>query len=107
MDEGWPFEEAFLGEWAWCLHCERVSLYAEWKEHDFECPLCGGGSALDCWSYTGMRLGGGGLGDAVHPEWPEVPVRGQELPLYPPRGPELTSGSYPIVPRPHAKRRHR
>lgn len=79
-----------LGDWVWCLHCERAYRYGEYRavlggsvrEGDsFEgeelqlCPFedCDG-SPLDLWEWDKVR--------SDHPDYPLVPKRGQEYPLY-------------------------
>ena len=79
-----------LGDWVWCLHCERVYQYGEyrtvpggsirlgdgWESAELQyCPYDGcDGSPLDLWEWDKVREG--------HPDYPILPERGKEYPLY-------------------------
>jgi hypothetical protein len=66
-----------LGEWSWCLHCERVYQVGEFRrEGDLQmCPYpeCDGDTVMDNWRWPDIREN--------HPEYPEVPERGKVYPL--------------------------
>lgn len=83
--------------WVWCLHCERVSLAAEWRVKGgigfstFEglrlCPYleCDGGLYGDAWDYRGMWretwrqiIEQGRNREPM----PVLPVRGVRYPMY-------------------------
>lgn len=77
-----------LGDWVWCLHCERVFRYGEYREESAPaglarvgmevlqlCPYgeCDG-SPLDVWPWAVVRR--------ANPGYPEVPERKRAYPLY-------------------------
>jgi len=66
-----------LGDWVWCLHCERVYRYGEYRlEGDLQlCPFddCDG-SPLDLFDWQSVR--------ELNPDYPVEPVWGEEYPLY-------------------------
>lgn len=67
----------FAAAWAWCMRCERVHPAVEWVNGEWQCPnpACDGG-ADDMWQWTP---------DSIlrqeHPEYPEIPERGEHYPL--------------------------
>lgn len=78
LDAGEGFE---LGDWVWCLHCERCYQVGEFRlEEDFYqmCPYegCDGSTVLDGWPWEHVRVG------CDHLEYPEEPERGVVYPLY-------------------------
>ena len=80
--------ELELGDWVWCLHCERAFQYGEYREvavdsvvapyRDEPFQLCPydscDGSPLDWWEWNRVREG--------HSDYPLVPTRGKQYPLY-------------------------
>ncbi len=83
-----PFEGLRLGDWVWCLHCEKVYQYGEYREEKVAkrwrhlvgaiiqmCPTdeCSGGQG-DMWTWARVR--------EVNPGYPEIPMRGVLYPLY-------------------------
>lgn len=85
--------DAALGDWMWCLHCERAFRLGEYREVEGDrvrsgqfgddcgaevlqlCPYddCGG-SPIDWWTWAQIR--------SYHSDYPDVPERGKEYPLY-------------------------
>ena len=80
-----------LGDWVWCLHCERayrVGWYRKQRVSKFAlklfpeeeflqmCPYpgCDGDTVVDAWPWKGIREG--------HPDYPEIPVLGKEYSMY-------------------------
>jgi PHP family Zn ribbon phosphoesterase len=69
-----PFLDLNLGEFCWCLHCERVHKTASWQAKGWECPACGAG-AFDVRPWEEIR----GLVEG----YPERPEEGKYHPQYP------------------------
>ena len=65
MFAGWQ-----VGEWAWCLHCERAYKVGEFRQvGEFQfCPYpdCDGSAVIDCWHWGEI---------ARWMSYPEVPER--------------------------------
>jgi len=72
------FEGIEEGDWLWCHHCERVYKAGEYREIDGLqlCPYedCDGSTVLHTWTWERMR--------EAHPDYPEVPTREKQYPLY-------------------------
>lgn len=49
-----PVVDLELGEFSWCLHCERVNKTVSWQVNRWECPSCGAG-ALDMRPWEEVR----------------------------------------------------
>jgi hypothetical protein len=67
------------GAWIWCLHCERCYKAGEYRvvKGLQMCPYddCNGDTVLDAHAWEGIR--------SMHLDYPEVPERGKEYPMYP------------------------
>jgi PHP family Zn ribbon phosphoesterase len=70
-----PDLNVLLGEYSWCLHCQRVHKTTAWQEKGWKCPACGG-SALDLWDRRHVR--------AMNPAFPEAPEEGALFPIHVP-----------------------
>ncbi len=70
-----------VGDWVWCLHCDRCYQVGEYKLSDYRvegrklqlCPYddCDGDTVFDAWPWQDYYTGAG---------WPQVPDRGKEYP---------------------------
>jgi hypothetical protein len=71
VEMGWN-----LGDWVWCLHCQRCYQVGEFREiRGLQmCPYddCGGDTVVDAWSWLPREYSEG----VRRPDWPEVPERG-------------------------------
>ena len=69
-----PFQWA--AAYGWCIRCERTYPAIAWVENGWQCPTrnCEG-TFDDAWEW---KLGCALL--AAHPEYPEVPERGERYP---------------------------
>jgi len=70
--------EVSLGDWLWCLHCERVYQAGEYREQNTlqMCPYenCDGSTVLDSRKWESML--------EIHPDYPITPIRETNYPLY-------------------------
>jgi len=74
-----------VGDWVWCLHCERCYQVGEFRlevgeEDGFGyqmCPYegCDGATVGDGWAWEYVR-------ECDHADYPELPERGEVYPLY-------------------------
>ncbi len=66
-----------VGDWAWCIHCERVYQVGEFRQiGELQyCPYadCDGDAVLDCWHWEFVAEENG---------YPTIPERGVEYPLH-------------------------
>jgi hypothetical protein len=70
-----PVFDYELGEFAWCLHCERANRSEQWASNHWMCPtiLCDG-SPLDIRPWEDMQ--------DLHPHFPDRPTPGSIYGLY-------------------------
>ena len=72
-----PHLNVQLGEYCWCLKCQRVHRTATWQENGWNCPACGG-SALDLWDWRHVQ--------AMNPAYPQHPQEGALFQVHGPKG---------------------
>lgn len=74
-----------IGQWVWCLHCERCYKVGEYREVESKqrgvgvlqmCPYadCNGDAVIDPWPWELIR--------EANPSYPRIPKRGVEYPQY-------------------------
>jgi len=68
-----------IGDWVWCLHCERCYQVGEFREiKEFQlCPYedCYGDTIFDSWHWEVIQ--------SNNPDYPVIPERSKIYPLYP------------------------
>jgi hypothetical protein len=68
-----------IGEWVWCLHCQRTYKVGEFKSDstllEF-CPYidCDGDTMVDPIPWEKIR--------EPHPEYPKIPEKNKRYPMY-------------------------
>jgi hypothetical protein len=65
-----PLLNVELGEWTWCLRCERVYRTEQWIRHNWTCPKCVAG-AVDAFEWSEKVWPRN-----QHPEYPAIPSEG-------------------------------
>ena len=64
-----------FGEWAWCLHCERVEKVEAWENAKNHCPYSDcNGSPLDAWEWEIIY--------GYNSHFEEVPIINKKYPMY-------------------------
>ena len=66
-----PLLSVELGEWTWCLRCERVYRTEQWMDNNWTCPGCVA-SAVDAFGWSEEVWP-----RSQHPEYPVIPREGE------------------------------